>query len=175
MIEYRFTGVLERAAADHERVLALMLHLPDVRDSGARGRLVALLARELERHAAAEAATLYAAVRALPGAGDLMADADAEHDEIGEALADLVATAPDHPTWGEMLAALRTCVEQHIDTEEGEIFPVAEELLGSECLLELGRAFAQIWREESAATASASGQTYTVGTSPRVTVPFPGL
>ena len=172
MTEYRMTGVLELAAADHERILALFVRLLEAPTSAARRSLVRTLACELERHAATEAATLYAALRALPGAGDLMADADAEHDEIKEALNDLVATAPEDPTWGEMLAALRTCVEQHIDTEEGEVFAVAAELLSGEQLLQLGQAFGRAARQASEGSASLAGHLYIAPLAQHVAVPF---
>jgi len=142
MDETRRISVLTHARADHAQMVDLCARLADTRDSAMRQPLVGALARALMCHAAAEAATLYDALRALPGAGDLLADAAAEHDEIAEALADLVAMPPDAPTWGEVFAALRSVVEQHIETEEEEIFPVAEDLLSAEELLLLGEAFA---------------------------------
>jgi hypothetical protein len=172
MREYRMTGVLELAGADHERILALFVQLLEATAPAARRQLTAALGRALQCHADSEAATLYAALRELPGAGDLMADAVAEHDEIREALDDLRATAPDDPTWGEMLAALRTRVEQHIETEEGEMFAVAEELLGSARLLELGDAFARLTRQASAGSAGAAGHPYLFGPQLRIAVPY---
>jgi hemerythrin-like domain-containing protein len=171
MNEYRFTGVLERAADDHERVLGLFIRLLEVSDPMLRRQLVASVVRELERHAAAEAVTLYAALRELPGAGDLLADAVAEHEEIAESLADLVATPADDPTWGEALAKLRSCVEQHIDTEEGEIFPVAEELLSGDRLMQLGDAFAR-HGQQLAGSAALTGQSYMLPLLPRIGVTF---
>jgi hypothetical protein len=172
MIEYRMTGVLELAQADHEHILGLFVRLLEANAPTARRQLVATLAHELERHATTEAATLYAALRELPGAGDLLADAAAEHEEIREALDDLLATAPDDQTWGEVLATLRTCVEQHIDTEEGEIFAVAEELLDTERLLQLGDTFARMAREASAGSASLAGHPYMLGPALRIAVPY---
>ncbi|MDX2165775.1 MAG: hemerythrin domain-containing protein [Deltaproteobacteria bacterium] len=171
MTEYRFTGVLERAADDHERLLGLFIRLLDVDDAIVRRQLVASVAREIERHAAAEHATLYAALRELPGAGDLLDDAAAEHDEIAEALDDLIATPTDDPTWTEMLAALRACVERHIETEEGEVFTIAEELLGGDKLIELGDAFAR-HGQARAGSAAFTGQSYMLPLLPRIGVTF---
>jgi hemerythrin-like domain-containing protein len=171
MSEYRMTGVLERAADDHERMLALFIRLLEVNDPMLRRQLVASVVRELERHTDAEHATLYAALRDLPGAGDLLADAAAEHEEIAEALADLVETPTDDPTWSELLAALRTAVEQHIETEEGEIFPIAEELLSGDRLIELGDAFARHGQRQ-AGSAAFTGQSYMLQLLPRIGVTF---
>jgi len=172
MVEYRMTGVLELAQTDHEHILALFVRLLEADTPALRRQLTSTLARELQCHAATEAATLYAALRELPGAGDLMADAAAEHDEVREALDDLVATAPDDPTWGEMLAALRTRVEQHIETEEGEIFSVAEELLSAARLLELGDAFSRLARQASAGSTSLAGHPYMRAPALRAAVPY---
>ncbi len=171
MKEYRFTGILERIADDHERVLSLFIRLVEATDSLLRRQLVASLVRELDRHAAAEQMTLYAALRELTGAGDLLADAAAEHEEVDEALADLVATSPDDPTWSEVLAALRTRVEQHMDTEEGEIFTIAEELLSGDRLVQLGDDFAR-HGQALAGSSACVGQSYMLPLLPRVGVMF---
>ncbi|MEO8603689.1 MAG: hemerythrin domain-containing protein [bacterium] len=163
---------MEFIAADHERVLALFVRLLEATTPGARHHLVGVLIGEFERHAAAEAATLYAALREVAGAENLLADAAAEHDEVREAVQDLIATASDDPTWGEILAALRTCVEQHIETEEGEIFTVAEELLPAEQLRELGEAYGLLTRQSVAGSADLAGHPYITSSGLRIAVPY---
>lgn len=104
-----------------------------------RRQLAEKIAAELDVHAAIEEEIFYPALRQVGGAEDLVAEAEREHGEVKQLVAEIRALAPEDGSLGERVAALQEAVEHHVREEEGEMFARARSL-GDEELRRLGQA-----------------------------------
>jgi hemerythrin-like domain-containing protein len=95
------------------------------------------LARNLIGHMAIEEETFYPAMReAMP---ERIALAEVEHATARYALAQLLAAPPGDPTFRAKVAVLDALVRNHVAMEEKEIFPRAENTVGTEQLQQMSR------------------------------------
>ncbi len=114
---------------DHQKVKRLFERLADSdRGSPSQARLFAELKHELELHTEVEEKYFYPALQRHDEARDLVDDAIEEHDEVKQMLEDLNRADKEDDNWVEQLTELREDVESHIDEEEGEIFPIAQQV-----------------------------------------------
>jgi iron-sulfur cluster repair protein YtfE (RIC family) len=116
---------------DHLKVKRLFERLDETIDASTRSRerLFAELKQELERHAEIEEKHFYPALQRHEATRHLVEEALEEHDEMAELLTALDETDKDDEDWAEQLEALRETVDAHVEDEEGELFPKAQELL----------------------------------------------
>ena len=114
-----------------------------IRDSGA-----------LTVHTHLEEQIFYPALANFDETSEIVERSYEEHQEVNELLSDLTGLSPTAEEWIELIGELRENLEHHIEEEEGELFPQAEELLGEERLEELGRQMEEI-KSGAAATAGA--------------------
>ncbi len=95
------------------------------------------LARNLIGHMAIEEEMFYPAMReAMP---ERIALAEVEHATARYALAQLLATPPGDPMFRAKAAALDAMIRNHVDMEEKDILPRAENTLGTEQLQQMSR------------------------------------
>ncbi len=134
--------VTECLTVEHAVFLLQLEHLKAAVDRGAAVEalqgMVAMLAGPLEAHAAAEDELLFPALEPHLGreAGPL-AVMDGEHEEIRQSLSIIEQGGP------EVVAQVKRLVHvlrHHIAKENQVLFPMAEQLLGSERLEELAQA-----------------------------------
>lgn len=114
--------------ADHDRHRALLAQIAETSGtSEERGRLFEAFRIEVTAHAAAEEQSLYATMLADPDLRDDARHSVAEHKEIDDLIADLFRTDMASPEWLTRFEQLRHDYEHHIDEEEEEMFPAAEQ------------------------------------------------
>jgi iron-sulfur cluster repair protein YtfE (RIC family) len=115
---------------DHQKAKRLFERLAETA-SGTQSRLhlFAELKHELEMHAEVEEKYFYPALLGHDEAKDLIEEALEEHADVKEALAGLDQGDNASDGWTERLDELREDVEQHVEEEEAEIFPLAQKLL----------------------------------------------
>jgi hemerythrin-like domain-containing protein len=89
-------------------------------------------------HAAIEEEVFYPAMRRASGAQDLVEEAQREHAEVKQMVADIRGLDPDDASLADRVAALKEAVEHHVREEEGEMFRQAREL-GDEEFERLGQ------------------------------------
>jgi hemerythrin superfamily protein len=106
-------------------------------DTAGRSELFAQIAEAIAVHTALEEDHLYPRVRDLRRA-DAQQEAYAEHQEVKEALSDLLQVDVTDPAFDGKLRSLRSCLELHVAGEETELFPALEQLLDDAELEELG-------------------------------------
>ncbi len=117
---------------DHQKIKRLFERLAQSdRGSPSQMRLFAELKHDLELHAELEEQHFYPALQRHDEAKDLVEEALEEHDEVKEALEDLDRRNKEDESWAERIAELQEDVEDHVEEEETEIFPVAQKLLDS--------------------------------------------
>jgi len=125
---------------DHETASELLASLLESAGQGEKQRasLFHELQIELELHTAAEEKVFYAALQSAEETAERIPEAIEEHREVLELLEELAVMAKNTTEWLEKLSDLQDAVEQHVDEEESELFPVAHEILSDEQAEELG-------------------------------------
>ncbi|MGH9753393.1 MAG: hemerythrin domain-containing protein [Blastocatellia bacterium] len=93
----------------------------------------------LMMHALIEEEVLYPVMKEFDESRDLARSFHKEHEEVERLLSHLSTMAPNVEEFQKTLADLRERVERHIDEEENELFPLAEELCEPRRLQEMGR------------------------------------
>lgn len=114
----------EMLAAEHQATLALFdkMLATDPSQTVRRPMLLAKLQHALDKHAHAEEAVVYPALRQANDAHD--ADLlETEHGDIKTYLNELGQMAADAPNWLEKVAEFRATVASHARMEEEEVFP----------------------------------------------------
>jgi hemerythrin-like domain-containing protein len=92
----------------------------------------------LMMHALIIEEVLYPAMKEFDESRDLARSLRKGHKEFERLLSHLSTMAPNVEEFQRTLADLRESVERHIDEEENELFPLAEELCGPGRLQEMG-------------------------------------
>ena len=127
MAEARIYADLKK---DHDRHRKLLDEIEATsRGSEERRAQFDELRKELQAHAAAEEESLYALMLANPDLRDEARHSVAEHKEIDDLLGELVEIEPNDIGWITKFREMRHRYEHHIDEEEEEMFPAAEEVL----------------------------------------------
>lgn len=134
------SGVVAELTAEHARVRSLFDRIRAARPGGAeRTALVERAAAALVRHAVAEKAWLYPAVRRYVPDGDDRAERELRaHREVEELLASLTATDPASEEFTELLVAVVARVTRQFVEQEQSLFPRLEAGCPREVLRELG-------------------------------------
>jgi general stress protein YciG len=129
---------VELLKADHAHVHSLY---EDYETAGGEDKytLAEKIIRELEAHAVIEEEIFYPALqeKADKRGKDLVREAFEEHKAIKGAIRELRDMDPEQDSYESKFHDLMQDVEHHVGEEEGEMLPVAEEVLG-DALEELG-------------------------------------
>ncbi len=130
---------------DHEAVEQLFRRFERAGDRAfvEKRSIVDRVIEELSVHAAIEEQLFYPAVRAtVPDADDLGIESLEEHHVVKWVLSELDGMAPEDERFDAKVTVLINNVRQHVDVEEGELFPMVRDELGRKALSELGEAMA---------------------------------
>jgi general stress protein YciG len=129
---------VELLKADHAHVHSLF---EDYETAGGEDKhnLAEKIIRELEAHAAIEEEIFYPAFeeKADKVGKDLVREALEEHKAVKGAIRELRDMDPEHELFVSKFHDMMQDVEHHVGEEEGEMLPMAEEVLG-DALEELG-------------------------------------
>ena len=91
-----------------------------------RAQLAARICAELTVHAQIEEEMFYPALRkAAPDAGALLDQAQSEHQEAKEFIAQIQSLGTASPEMDELVSKLACAVEHHVKEERDELFPKA--------------------------------------------------
>src|SRR5436190_20297349 len=138
------TDALTVLAEDHRTVDGLFEKWIQVRPQegpAAKRKLVDDMIRELSIHAAIEEQVFYPAVRdALPHGHELVQHSLEEHREAKDLLAELERMRPGDLGYEEKVGTLIAEVREHVEEEEGQIFPELREAVGAKELERIGAA-----------------------------------
>jgi hemerythrin superfamily protein len=126
----QFEDAIAMLKADHQTVRALFQQYTAARDQPTKQQLAQQVFIELETHAQLEEMVFYPAFAAASDdAGkQLIEDARQEHQTVKDLITELRAI-DDEDEFAPRFRALMDNVEHHVQEEEGEMFPEAEELL----------------------------------------------
>jgi hemerythrin superfamily protein len=134
------TDMVSVLVHDHDEVKELFSEIEAATDAKNRRDLADQVTAELVRHSVAEEMYLYPSAReALPN-GDQMADEEIqEHAEAEELMKRWEGMDGDDPEFMAVFGQLSSAVLEHIEEEEGQLFPALQAALPSETLEELGK------------------------------------
>lgn len=147
--------IFERLKADHDRHRDLLDRIDATHgDSDEREQLFEAFRVEVTAHAASEELSLYATMMAKP---DLREDAQhsaSEHKEIDEMLTELYEMDFASTGWLTRFRTMKHRYLHHIDEEEEEMFPAAEDGLSQARKEEIAEIFAKEKPKEKAKAAA---------------------
>ncbi|HXG67941.1 MAG TPA: hemerythrin domain-containing protein [Blastocatellia bacterium] len=147
-------NAIELLKKDHQEAMELMDQLEGMGASAAgagQKELFQRLKNALKLHTSIEEEIFYPAMEKFDEARDMVAEAYQDHEAVDQLLAEMSTLPPGDQEFMDRLAELRDNVENHVDEEEGEMFPQAEQLIGQSRLQEMGRQMQQRKQGRSAA------------------------
>lgn len=156
--------ILQLLKRDHQRVTQLFDFIEATQDEEQeeRERAFAQLANEIESHSQAEDDVFYSMLQDQLDDEEPVEEARQEHEQIDQLLEDMDQMDVMSASWMESLYELRQLFQHHIESEEGELFALAREMLDAAELMRLGNAFHRA-KEDSSEAASAAARQETAG------------
>ena len=131
-------GVLKHLAGEHGKAASLMQRIAkSSEDSDARQKGFDELKIELLAHAKAEEKVFYPALKKHPELSDLVAKSLDQHQKVEQKLEKLSSGNRSTKTWHQEFERMKNAVEQHVELEEKQIFPLAKDLFTKDQLEEL--------------------------------------
>jgi hemerythrin superfamily protein len=137
--DFEVTTILKK---DHRVVSGLIMTLqmtPKI-NGMVRKTLFDQIRKSLLVHAEAEEEILYPAMRNLMfmGGESKVSEAYREHQQIKDRLTDLATMDPVTEAFDRKLADLKSTVDDHVEEEEGEMFPMLMQRMSTDQQQELG-------------------------------------
>jgi hemerythrin superfamily protein len=149
------TRIFARLKADHDRHRKLLDQLDDTHgDSPERETLFEAFRVEVTAHAASEEMSLYATMLAKPDLRDDAQHSVSEHKEIEDMLTELYEMDFASTGWLTRFRTMKHRYLHHIDEEEEEMFPAAEDGLSEDKKKELLAIFEKEKPKEKAKAAA---------------------
>lgn len=124
------TSILELLEQDHAAIMAQLDGLCESaeRDFAALRPEFLAVQMMLVAHSLAEERVLYARLKQHESAFQLALESGADHEMISRLIEDLSGLDLGREQWFTLLRSLRDLVQQHVETEESEVFEKAREL-----------------------------------------------
>lgn len=120
---------------DHRRVEALFDQYGQSQDPLIAQQIVT----ELQVHTTVEEREIYPTVKNdVPGGDELEQEAEKEHEEVEQLLAQIEQRGFDDPSVPELMLKVEEGVSHHVEEEETEMFPKLRETVGEDTLQQLG-------------------------------------
>ena len=139
--------LFEHIVADHREISRLMKQLLEINLATVQVELFSQIRAELSRHAAAEEATLYTALKAAPAEAHVessIGESYGDHDEMRVLMDALSREGIQSAMWMELFGELRHAAEHHFRHEETVLFPDARSLFTADQAAQLGEDYARI-------------------------------
>lgn len=112
---------------DHKKVEGLFDKFDQAKKADAKKRICEQVIRELEIHAKLEEEIFYPAVKKYVGDEDMLAEAKQEHQQAKEIIRELKKANAEDAELDDKFSELVESVKHHVEEEEGEMLPKAEE------------------------------------------------
>lgn len=133
--------IYEVLTEEHEEVSERLEELANEKDIERREELFEEILYQLERHAQAEEAVFYEVLAQNKDTRALAASAVKDHTEVRRLLGKLDSMPADDEHWSATVAALQRAVQEHVATEESEIFAAVRKLLDDDQARTLAETF----------------------------------
>jgi hemerythrin superfamily protein len=144
-------NIIDMLKQDHQEAAAMM----DRIESAGEGDPSVMttfnqLKEALTLHTQIEEQIFYPALQNNDETEDQISEAFEEHQEVKDLLAEMSGMQAGNEGFMGMMSDLRDSVEHHVEEEENELFPKAQEILGDSRLQEMGRQMMQMKQGKSA-------------------------
>jgi hemerythrin superfamily protein len=119
---------------EHGHINTLLEKLADTSEGAVKTRekLFDQVKTDLETHSAIEEKQLYPRLKKQPELKDLEKHAEQEHHRVSQMLRQIAKMPVDGEEFMQKVEELTSAVRSHVEEEEQEILPKAEDLLGKE-------------------------------------------
>jgi len=124
--------VFQLLKKDHRKVKELFEKLEEKGGEKTRDKLFKELATDLAVHSKVEETIVYPRLKEFEELSEMVAEAIEEHQVAEQLLEELAGMDEKNEQWEAKLTVLKEMIEHHVEEEEGELFPEAEDLLGDE-------------------------------------------
>src|SRR3954469_10783845 len=126
------TGVFMHLMEEHGKVGALIKRVAATSDEAVRAKLYPTIRTELLGHEKGELKVVYPALAEFPETAAIAAAHAHQASEMEAAIAELDALSFNSPSWAPAFERLAKLVFHHVDQEESNYFPKAQQVLGEE-------------------------------------------
>src|ERR687889_1172008 len=125
---------------DHQKVSGIFQQLEPTTERAEKTRteLFAKLKQELDVHAHIEETIFYPAIKQAAETREIVLEGYEEHHVVKMLLGELESMPVDTEQWAAKLKVLQENVEHHVEEEEGEMFPKAQDVLSEDEITRLG-------------------------------------
>lgn len=127
-------NITEQLAEDHREVESLIAQL----EGGGDKETFNKLKNSLLMHSQIEEEIFYPALEDFEETEELIDEAYQEHSDVEQLLDDMSAADPSSEEFQDLLFQLKESINHHVEEEEGQVFPLSENLLGEETLEQMG-------------------------------------
>ncbi len=125
-------GIFRRLKEEHAAVSMMMKRISAATDGEKRRELFIEMKRELLSHAKGEEREVYTVFQNIEATSDLVPDSIEDHRAIEQGLDQLSSMDFASEEWAENFEELVRDVEDHVETEENEVFPLAQTAIDAE-------------------------------------------
>ena len=119
---------------DHREVESLIAQL----EGDADHETLSKLRNAITMHTQIEEGILYPALEEFDETGEQIEESYQEHEDVDQLLEDMTGTDLQSQEFQDLLAELKDSIQHHVQEEENQLFPNAENLLGTDTLEEMG-------------------------------------
>jgi Hemerythrin HHE cation binding domain len=112
---------------DHRKVEGLFKKFDQAKSNRARKRICDQVIGELEVHTKLEEEIFYPAVRQELGDEEMIEEAEKEHQQAKDIIQELKTMEAEDEQLEEKFAGLVECIKHHVEEEQSEMLPKAEE------------------------------------------------
>jgi hypothetical protein len=124
------TGVFNKLAEQHKEAAILLKRAESAEDADKRQDLWRAVRRQLLAHERTEVSVVYPELAKHAATEDIAQRHSAEAQMLEGTIAEIDVVGYDSPNFTALIQRLTTLVEHHVDEEEHEFFPRAQETLG---------------------------------------------
>lgn len=145
-----YAGIFHHLAGEHAEVATLMKKVAGTMDVQEREKLFPEIRRNLLAHAQGEEEEFYPILREYP---ELQASVErclAEHKQVEQLLEQLNVGDKSTKEWGTLFEQLKSAVEGHVEHEENELFPTANDLVESKRAKDMEERYEKVEEREKA-------------------------
>jgi hemerythrin superfamily protein len=141
----------EHLREDHRKIEALMetVSEADEDDAKTREEFFPQIRDTLTLHTELEERYLYPALREFEETRDLAEKAVEDHAEAKNLLREISALKPGDTDWMDRFEELRDAVEAHVQEEEDDLFPLAQETLDKNRIEDLRTKMAELLKSRT--------------------------
>lgn len=140
-------GVFGKLVEQHRHLTGMLQRAERCPEPTQRQELWIEIRRHLLSHERGEVLELYPALEGYDAARDIIARHSHQAEEIESVINDLAAVDYDSEEWTDRLKDVLALFEEHVEEEEAELFPRAQEILGEQVAAELEERFVSAQRE----------------------------